>query len=30
MVEEDAYELLRMNQRLNTFSRKECPGREAH
>jgi hypothetical protein len=30
MVEEDAYILLRVNQRLNTVCRKGCPGREAH
>ena len=26
----DAYGLLRVDQRLNTFSRRECLGREAH
>jgi hypothetical protein len=26
----DAYRLLRVLQRLNTFSRKKCPGREAY
>lgn len=25
-----AYNILRVNQRLNTFYRKECPGREAY
>jgi hypothetical protein len=30
MVDEDVYVLLRVNQRLNTFCRKGCPGREAH
>jgi hypothetical protein len=30
MANVNAYTLLRVNQRLNTFFRKECPGREAH
>ena len=30
MVDEDAYILLSVDQRLNTFCRKECPGRKAH
>lgn len=30
MADEDAYNLFRVNQRLNHFSRKGYPGREAH
>lgn len=30
MVDEDALVLLRVNQELNTFCRKGCPGRKAH
>jgi hypothetical protein len=30
MADEDAYTLLRVNQRLNTFCSKGCPGRETH
>jgi hypothetical protein len=30
MVDEEAYILLRVSQRLNSFCRKGCPGREAH
>jgi hypothetical protein len=30
MADVNSYNLLRMNQGLNTFCRKGCPGREAH
>jgi hypothetical protein len=30
VVKINAYDLLRVDQRLNTFCRKECPGREAY
>ena len=30
MVDVNAYTLLRVNQGLNTFFQKDCPGREAH
>lgn len=30
IVEMDGYNCLRVDQRLNIFRRRECPGREAH